>query len=433
MSRLTSQTKIFVAAMMSLCCFSLCALPAPPRSSDIEAWTEWLSSANTDISEDMGAQTLSDLTSVLQESRQMLSAAESSQEAPEIIKEILRERCSSLKQALNELQSGQSLDDDDEEEDGEEWFFDSDGRFIPPADAVYEELPESMLPDLKTVISLNGEEDSEEKGDQYGNSRKNLGSVKAGDNFGSADGVASGTRSTPWTGSSTVLTSGSASSSSSGSTASFGSSRSGVANSQAGSSSREAMTLGTVKKASANDESTFTGNRGEKTSFAGGAYSFAEASSGSDASSIEGMSNVFDMSTTNSLDMVDFSILDWKFGGFHPATNCVRSAVEISGLKMSRDGLGFKYISDLSGWGYSYGDYSGALACLFVCDNDGKWVGGKFDWISSSRNTRDFNNVYSGYNGWSLSNVPNPCPVAFVIVSKDGKKRSNVITAIWER
>ena len=132
------------------------------------------------------------------------------------------------------------------------------------------------------------------------------------------------------------------------------------------------------------------------------------------------------------LDDVFFGELHWDFGGFK-GEKAEKGDVQIAGLKMKKDGLSFKYVEDLSHWGMSHTDYSGALACLFVCDRDGRWVGGKFDWISSSRKTRSFKNVYGGYNGWSLSNVPNPCPVAFVIVSKDGKKRSNVIAGIWKR
>ncbi len=132
------------------------------------------------------------------------------------------------------------------------------------------------------------------------------------------------------------------------------------------------------------------------------------------------------------LDDVFFGELHWDFGGFKGG-KAEKGDVQIAGLKMKKDGLSFKYVEDLSHWGLAHTDYSGALACLFVCDKDGRWVGGKFDWISSSRRTRDFHNVYGGYKGWSLSNVSNPCPVAFVIVSKDGKKRSNVISGTWKR
>lgn len=139
-----------------------------------------------------------------------------------------------------------------------------------------------------------------------------------------------------------------------------------------------------------------------------------------------------DGTTTNVIDDVFFGELNWDYGGFN-GSKAEMGDVLISSLKMKRDGLSFKYIQDLSSWGMAHTDYSGALACLFVQDNDGKWVGGKFDWISSSRNKRDFANVYSGYHGWNLSNVPNPTTAAFVIVSKNGKRRSNVISALWER
>ena len=74
-----------------------------------------------------------------------------------------------------------------------------------------------------------------------------------------------------------------------------------------------------------------------------------------------------------------------------------------------------------------------AVACLFVMDEDGRWIGGKFEWISSSRDTREFTNIHDGYNGWSLRDVPNPTEVAFVVFRKDGKKRSNILAATWER
>ena len=115
----------------------------------------------------------------------------------------------------------------------------------------------------------------------------------------------------------------------------------------------------------------------------------------------------------------------------------------IGGLEMSKNGLSFEYDFDLSTWGleetqYEGGPHGGAIACLFVLDNDGKWVGGKFDWISSSRRTRGFENIYGtgpegAYGGWDLSNVPKSTTAAFVIVSADGKLRSNVITARWDR
>ncbi len=142
------------------------------------------------------------------------------------------------------------------------------------------------------------------------------------------------------------------------------------------------------------------------------------------------------------LDEMTYEELDWSFGGFD-GSEAEGSQVMIGGLEMSKNGLSFEYDFDLATWGleetqYEGGPHGGAIACLFVLDNDGNWVGGKFDWISSSRQMREFANIYGTgpegvYGGWDLSNVPKSTTAAFVIVSADGKLRSNVITARWDR
>ena len=129
-------------------------------------------------------------------------------------------------------------------------------------------------------------------------------------------------------------------------------------------------------------------------------------------------------------DQVPFGSLSWTFGGKPVARGARNGGVVISGARFSAGGVSFSYVKDLSAWGYSSGALGG-VACLFVKKSNGQWVGGKFDWISSSRRSRDFANVYGGYEGWSLAGVPNPCQAAFVIVSPDGKRRSNVIVGTW--
>ena len=130
-------------------------------------------------------------------------------------------------------------------------------------------------------------------------------------------------------------------------------------------------------------------------------------------------------------DEVPYGSLSWRYGGVSGG-GYQKSGVEISGLKAGRNDLSFKYKKDLSAWGYGSGDAS-AYACMFVQTSSGSWVGGKFDWISSSRSSRDLKNVTSGYGGWSLANVPNPCRVAFVILDSKSKRRSNVIAGTWSR
>lgn len=131
------------------------------------------------------------------------------------------------------------------------------------------------------------------------------------------------------------------------------------------------------------------------------------------------------------LDQIGYGSLSWRYGGVKGG-GYKSSGVAISGLRASSGGLSFKYDTNLSAWGYGNGE-CGGYACMFVQTTSGTWVGGKFDWISSSRSSRDFKNVYSGYSGWNLDNVPNPCQIAFVILDVNSKRRSNVIVGTWNR
>ena len=78
-------------------------------------------------------------------------------------------------------------------------------------------------------------------------------------------------------------------------------------------------------------------------------------------------------------------------------------------------------------------DAGNTLACLFVLVG-GSWHGGKFDWISTSRTSRDFKNIIGGgdnpggYNGWPKDSISKAEKYAFCIVSKDGQSRTNVIS-----
>lgn len=133
-------------------------------------------------------------------------------------------------------------------------------------------------------------------------------------------------------------------------------------------------------------------------------------------------------------DEATYGSFNWEFGGFN-GSGAKESKVIIGGLEMEKNGLRFSYDFDLSSWGVEDPtDASQALACLFVLDNDGRWIGGKFEWISTSRTTREFSNIYNDQDyKFDFSNVPESTTAAFVIVSADGKRRSNVITALWNR
>lgn len=135
---------------------------------------------------------------------------------------------------------------------------------------------------------------------------------------------------------------------------------------------------------------------------------------------------------TNYVDEIPYDLLKWKFGGFKPHLEAVRSSVTIADLRVDKDGLRMKWVRDIGAWGIPY-EVPDGVACFFVKNESGEWVGGKFEWISSSRSTRQFTNIREGYNGWNLRGVPNPCEVAFVVFRKDGKRRSNIISGIWQR
>ena len=131
------------------------------------------------------------------------------------------------------------------------------------------------------------------------------------------------------------------------------------------------------------------------------------------------------------VDEVAFTNLVWKFGGVD-ASAAVADGPAIQMLRCSAEGMAFDWVRDLSSWGLAHDD-AGALACLFVQTANGEWIGGKFEWISSSRHNRSFENVFEGYNGWTLAGIPRSTMVAFVVVSRNGSRRSNVISALWER
>ena len=130
------------------------------------------------------------------------------------------------------------------------------------------------------------------------------------------------------------------------------------------------------------------------------------------------------------VDEVPFESLSWTFGmGFSGA---VLDEVVIANVDFGPDQLRYSYVVDLSVWGYAPGDAKGRI-CMFVKNNSGSWVGGMTDWISTDRTFRDYHNVASGWHGWSLSDVPNPCEAALVILDNGGGRRSNVITGTWTR
>lgn len=120
--------------------------------------------------------------------------------------------------------------------------------------------------------------------------------------------------------------------------------------------------------------------------------------------------------------------LDFRYGGFKGGKAKEVEDCRISSLKVGSDKMSYKW---LKGGCEALGatsreDYDHTVACAFYWDGS-RWVGGKFDWVSTSRTYRDFENIRTGYGGWDAVAFFRATKHAFCIVSVDGKKRSNLI------
>ena len=129
---------------------------------------------------------------------------------------------------------------------------------------------------------------------------------------------------------------------------------------------------------------------------------------------------------TASSDAVDFASLDWCWGAFQGGSAELVDGAEIGSLKVSGN-LTYKWVrGGCEKLGATSREDADHTICALFCKLDGKWKGGKFDWISTSRLSRDFKNVRDGYGGWRKDAIEAAEAFAFVICSKDGKKRTNV-------
>lgn len=122
-------------------------------------------------------------------------------------------------------------------------------------------------------------------------------------------------------------------------------------------------------------------------------------------------------------DEVALGDLVWAYGGVD-GSRAELSGVRIGGLVVDTpNSMAFAWRVGMGEWGYAPKDPK-AIACLF-CKVDGKWRGGKFEWISTSRSYRDLENIRTGYSGWRKSDL-GATEFAFVVLSGDGRRRSNV-------
>ena len=120
-------------------------------------------------------------------------------------------------------------------------------------------------------------------------------------------------------------------------------------------------------------------------------------------------------------------VLDFRYGGFDGSKAVEDFSTQIEFFQFSSAGMSYQWASSsLRPWGLNDTD-AGALACAFYWDGS-RWIGGKFDWISTSRTTRSWENIRGHYNGWDPDAFFSAKKHAFCIVSRDGKRRTNLLT-----
>ena len=129
-----------------------------------------------------------------------------------------------------------------------------------------------------------------------------------------------------------------------------------------------------------------------------------------------------------SSDTVDFASLDWCWGGFNGAKAKPVDGCEIGSLKVTADGLSYKWVKGgCEQLDKNCSHSNPCCTCALFCRVDGKWIGGKWEHISTDRTTRDFKNVKKGYGGWDASVLGKATAYAFVILDDGAKKRTNII------
>lgn len=121
--------------------------------------------------------------------------------------------------------------------------------------------------------------------------------------------------------------------------------------------------------------------------------------------------------------------IQYRSFGSPNCANCKEDPdTQIKDLKFSKSNLTYKWAKgSLRNWGISNDHDASALAIGGY--HDGKeWKFAKFDWISTDRLSRGFENIYGGYNGFDGKAWDSAKSRGFFIMSKDGKKRTNILT-----
>ena len=127
-------------------------------------------------------------------------------------------------------------------------------------------------------------------------------------------------------------------------------------------------------------------------------------------------------------DAVPFDALDFRWGGFN-GKSAQLAGCRVSGLRVTPNGLSYKWtVGGCEDLDRSCTHSNHSCTCALFCRVGGKWIGGKFDHISTDRRTRDFANIRESYGGWIPAALSRADAYAFVILDDGAKRRTNVIT-----
>lgn len=122
--------------------------------------------------------------------------------------------------------------------------------------------------------------------------------------------------------------------------------------------------------------------------------------------------------------------LVFRFGGVDGSRAVEDPNAQIADLRMTKSGMTYRWAAGgCENLGAKdRGDYSRTLACAFYwSEKEQAWIGGKFDFVSTSRTTRSWNNINDGYRRWDAKAFFAAPKRAFCIVSTDGRKRTNLL------
>ena len=123
---------------------------------------------------------------------------------------------------------------------------------------------------------------------------------------------------------------------------------------------------------------------------------------------------------------LDLNLVDWIAG----ATTTAEPTITLTIGTIGATSVSFAFES----YAWPPKDVSGvtcdAIVCMFVKQSDGRWRGGKFDWIRKGGQTlKLLENIHSGYGGHVVP--ASGTDIAFMFIAVNGSRRSTAAFTKW--